>query len=305
VAFPGGGLTGDPIVDALRESGMSDKDILIMVGDGDSGIFESLVWGARKGMGRIPSFRGITPEGVAQALSVGVSPLTLDSYSQYKGGGVFYWMGSRYQGSSLGVRGIISVLKNQAHQRTQDIVRKTRKEETYQMNLDAPLGSGEGPSLRDLLGDSGTSRALQQEVAQDVLMAPGTMKALDRAVRSRLTTDSQRNIWDAIRYNPDLLTIKSTGIGVLPRALAQQVSEETGSEYKGKSSDVSARKTFLNNVLPAMQDALTDPDVADRLMKNKAVLEVLEGASSMGRSMRLSSSRVAFRFRMKQTAPGT
>ena len=83
LAYPEG-ISGDPIVDALRGAGMGNKDIMKMVGDADQGVFESLVWGARKGMGRIPSFRGITPEGIAQALSVGVSPLTLDHHASYR-----------------------------------------------------------------------------------------------------------------------------------------------------------------------------------------------------------------------------
>ena len=275
------GTPGNPIVEVLEAHGMSEKDIYQMVGYRDTGMFQALVWGAQKAMGGLQAIRGHSAEGIAQSIAAGISPLTLKWMKYGVGKGVFYWLGARAP-SRVSLGGIVSIAGKEAFNRSLDIVRKTRKEETYAQSLS---DGGEDEDSQAALRSVMRNPALQTDALQssEVMVSlrenPEVLKTLDRAVTRKLRTPKQLAVWASILNNPDFLVLSARGVGIQSRSLARSVAEITGTEYTS-SSEVTVRKIFNKNVLPAMQEALGDSDVAARLLRNRDLRELIEEATA-------------------------
>jgi len=274
----------DPIADVLRAKFQKTGESALMVGDRDLGFYDSLIWGARRALDRHQAIRGLSAEDIASSLAIGVSPLTLKWIKYGPNKGVFYYLGTKAQGRpKLTIAGIKSIASKESFNRAMDIVRKTRQEEAWARSLDAPASSsGEagGPTLGDMLvQEDPISSQHFVDLAARVLQNPEVTRLMNADMLRALKTPAQRAIWHVVRTNPDVLKITSKGIGVSPKELAQQVAEITRAEYKGKSSDVSARKTFLNKVLPAMQQVLSEGPVADLITRKREIMEIIQDAT--------------------------
>lgn len=279
--------SGEPnrLVDALRyEHGMSDKDIALMVGNRDTGLFASLVNGVSSVMSG-QTFRGLGAEDVAFPLAAGLSPLTGKPLKYGKGRGMFYWLGTKAS-PKISLRGIKSLAFKESKNRALDIIRGTRSEEQYQDTLDAPAGDGEGLSLQEMISQpESAGRANFVDLAAAIYQDPWVMKVIDREVKSLLTTERQEAVWQAIRQDPSMLKITPKGIGTSNKDLAKAVSRITGDPFT-RSLEVSTGKTFRTKVQPAMVEALADSQIAKKLLQKRHILETVQEMSRRPQSGR-------------------
>lgn len=269
--------TDNAIVSTLQyEKGMSSKDILAMVGNKDLGIFDALKWGAGKAMKGSGGIRGLTPEDIAMAIAAGISPLTGQHMKYGPGKGVFYWLGEKSP-SQISVRGISSIVGKEAYNRALDVVRGARKEETFAVPLEKPVGRGESPlTLSEVIsGGSSIGRADFVDLAAAVYQDPWAMGIIDSNVRSNLRGPVQVAVWEAIKADPSLIIVSSNKIGVQNKALAEAMTQASGEPFSPESSG----KIFRERVLPAMVDSLDNPAIAGRLLKNREILEIMQEAT--------------------------
>jgi hypothetical protein len=271
------------LIEKLRyDLGMDDREIAKLLGNKDTGIYAACVKGAAAGMGGHSSLRGLMADGIVTSVVAGISPVTLKAFDKYGAGqGLFQWLGSRAPKGTT-IRGIASVASKDVKNRAMDILRKTRKEEQWMSSIhEAPSGQSDdgesSMSLTELISEeTAMPTANFVDLAAAIYSDPWVMGLIDRGVKSKLTTDTQRAVWNAVRSDPSIIQVKPKSIGVSGRALARAVSKETGTEYNGKSSDVVAAKVFKTKILPAMQDALSDDNVSQRLVKNRQILDVIK-----------------------------
>lgn len=272
----------NPLVEALRyKLGMSDRDIGLMLGYKDTGIFQALIRGAQKGMGSLSNIRGLMPEDIASSIAAGISPVTLKSMKYGPNRGVFHYLGERAP-SNTSIRGIVNVTEKEAFNRTLDIVRKTSPNKIYTVDFDSPLKGedGESLSLAQLLADdTPLESASYQDLASAIFTDPWVMSVINNKVLEKLTTPNQIAVWNAIRQDPSLLIPSPSGMSVAGKALAKIVTQALGTPYTDRGSDVSVTKTFREKVLPAMSGALNDSDIAQRLLKNRAIAEIIAEAT--------------------------
>jgi len=284
--------TGEPnrIVDTLRyEKGMSDKDIALLVGNRDTGLFDSLMNGVKSVMGG-QSFRGLVGEDIVSSIAAGISPITGGPLKYGKGRGVFYWIGTKTP-SKISLQGVRSVVFKESKNRALDIIRGTREEVKYPVSLDAPIG-GDDPmspgslSLSQTLADpDSVGRANFVDLAAAIYQDPWVMGIIDREVRSELTTPQQEAVWQAIRQDPSMLNITPQGIGTSNQDLAKAVAKITGVPYS-RSLEVSSGKTFREKVQPAMVSALGDSEIAKKLLRKRHILEVVQESARRPSSTR-------------------
>jgi len=270
---------GNKIVDALRhQRGMSDRDISLMLGQRDTGLFASLMNGI---LGVMPTaVRGLEPEDIAMALSAGISPITGGPLKYGHGKGVFYHLGE-YAPGKVSLMGIKRITAMEARNRALDVVRNKSKEQST-VSIDAPIGTGEDVyTLADIIqGDTQVSRADYIDLAAAIYHDPWIMNILDEAVRESLKTPAQLAIWNIIKANPEHIKVTADNIGLASQAgLAQEVSKALGTPYEGKTTDINVGSTFRNKVWPAMKDALSDDVVAQRLLKNHHILDIIQEAT--------------------------
>jgi hypothetical protein len=270
----------------LYERGMDEADAKALLGNRDRKLFEALMAGVRSGMPR-EGVRGIEPLDVLQSLVAGISPITMKRYPQYKGGNVFWFLGSRApMGTSMA--GIARVLKEHGRKKATDVVRGTTRIDLGPSLSDrGPAESGRGQSedeanvLGDMLsGESAVTRADYVQMAEAIFQNPAIMRILDREVRSYLGGPGQIAVWEGVKNNPHYITVKADRrgeqvIGVDQQGLAEVVAKATGKAI----SPQAVGKTWRTKVWPAMKLAFQDSDLARALLKNRQIMEIVEEES--------------------------
>ena len=268
----------------LYERSMSEKDARALLGDRDRDLMGALLAGIKS---KMPSaVRGLTPEGVAQAIAMGISPSTLERFPSYKGGNVFHHLGATNKGGvTLG--GLTSVLRKHGANAAIDVVRRKELQDGGSLSLSDPalapvgLSNMDGPEavLEDILaGDSAVTRADYIEMAESIFKNPAIMRVLDKEVRSYLGGPAQIAVWDVMRNNPQFIAVKGSpqgepvvGLGDGAGA-AREFEKLTGTEVsKQRIGQIWSRKVW-----PAMREAFRDSNVARTLLRSRQVMEVID-----------------------------
>ena len=252
------------------EKGMSPADALRMVSERDTGVGRALL----RGVGKIikEPVRGLEAEDIAASVGVGFSPITGGPLRYGQGKGAYYHLGVTSPGK-ISIGGIMKALQLEGANRAKDVLRGTNELERTQTSLDAPIsGDDLTGMLQDIVSqEEPVGRATFIELADSLINDPGTMRIIDNEIRGSLGGELQEAIWKEIKINPDLLEIKSSGIGVKGQALAQAVSRALGREV----SRPAAAKNFKQKVLPAIMFALKDDSVARRALKKKEIYDII------------------------------
>jgi len=261
----------------IAEKGMSETDVKKMLQNADHGIWQAALSGAESAVPK-HGIRGLSAEGIAQAIVGGFSPITHGPLKYGQGKGFFYWLGTRAPGS-VSLNGLRSIAFKEVKNRAADVVRGTRDEETDAAQGDAPASlseDGQAALLVDTLQqESAVPRATYVDLASAIYHDPWVMGIIDREVRSGLRGEVQEAVWTAIKQDPDLLIIKSDSIGVASEALAKVVSKAIGRPTTSQA----VGQNFRQKVLPSIQLALEDSTMAKRLLKRRNILEIIEDAT--------------------------
>lgn len=257
----------------LYERKMDPGEAARLLGDRDTRLQEALMAGVRQ---VVPSegVRGLTSEGITNALAAGISPLTMDPYPAWKGGNIFWHTGHTAKGK-VSMGSLASILTKRGKQKAIDILRGAQEQELGGYHLDAPIGDDEaGATLHDAVsGDSAISRADYIALYEAIFKSPSIMAAVDKVVKAELKGPGQERVWDAVKLNPHLITINRDGrVGIEKAALAKEVERLFGEPISGTA----VRNTWVDKVWPAMLRAFKDSEVARRLLRKREVMEIIE-----------------------------
>jgi hypothetical protein len=279
--------TGAPnrIAEALLyERGMSEAEAKALVGDRDRKLPEALMAGVSKYLPSGKSYRGQDAQDIAQWLLMGISPSTMKPFPQYKGGNMFYFLGTQAP-AGLSMGGIARVVRDHAAKKTFDYIRGTTSIDLgLSLSDSGPASQGRGPTegpesvLEDVLsGESAVSRADYITMAESIFQNPAIMRKLDQAVRQFLGGPGQIAVWEVVKENPNFIQVKGSAqgepvVGLDQEAAAKEVVKLTGQEI----SPQAVGKTWRTKVWPAMRTAFRDSDVARALLRNRQIMEIID-----------------------------
>ena len=268
---------GEPnqIIDALKARDAELRDLILMVGNQDTKIFDSLIYGIARVTPK-GGIRGHQPEDIAQALSAGVSVITGEPLRYGPGKSVFYHVGVKWNGR-FSVKGLAFILGKEGKNRAYDVIRGTRREDTHSTSLDAPVGEESGSRVQDFLrGRGSVSRGDWAEFADAIYHDPAFIEELDKIVKSRLDGGMQLATWEAIKADPSVLVVTTEGIGLQSKKLAVRVAEAMGIDITKRDIRTSVYKIFMDKILPVLQGAFENENLLQKILKNRDILSIIE-----------------------------
>ena len=275
------GTGGNKIADILLyEKDMSEQEAMRLLGTRDTKLKEAIARGARKILPRDrESLRGLTLDIIVDDIADGFSPLTGERFPSYGGGDMYYHTGrSAKDKPKISMGGIAVALEKQGENKAYDILRGTREEELGAMYLDAPVGEGEaGSTLHDALGgESAISRADYIRLYASIFKNPTIMGAIDKMVMKELEgKPAQQRVWEVIRRNPDIIIVNKDGsIGASSSQLERAHELLFGEEETPSPSKL--RRHWVDGVLPSMQKAFKDSNIARDLLRKREIREIIE-----------------------------
>lgn len=279
-AITSGDYESNPIARKLViDLQVSPAEALRFVSANDQQIWSGLVYSSFSQMKPSGSIRGLSAEAIVNSIVFGISPITGNWMKYGQGKGMMYWLG---ENAPVGVTlaGVKSVATKEVANRTKDIVRGTTTEERTQTSLDQPAFMG-GTSFEEspetvLEYLSSDDDSFLESLASSILRYDSTLKIIDPAVKAKLRTPTQKEVWEIIKLEPSLLILKPNGgVGVEARELAKMLASRTGQAYTGKTMDVVAAKVFNEAVLPAMFGAIRSDEAVKELAKSRDILQVM------------------------------
>ena len=259
---------------------VKDKDLLPFISDKNEGVYLALVSAIASQMKGHQALRGIGPEGIASAVSFGISPITGEWLKKYGNkAGLWYYLGSTVKKPYIA--GLIKAAKKAGVQQGHDFVRATTGPEKQMLYHDVALQSDgdETETLLDLIqGDIDPTWTMG--FASTLLTSPNVLKVLDDKVAKGLKTPTQQSIWKVLVENPYLLTVSGSKdgkmeVGVKSKELAKKVAEDMGVEYYGKSMDVKIRKTFVEKIRHLMYKSFTSDQAAKEFVRSSDIRKVM------------------------------
>jgi len=267
------GEVDNRIIETLRyQKGVSEKDLRKLFGKADLKLFEALKAGAKAGMGG-GVVRGLSAEDVAMAIASGMSPLTGGPLRYGKGKNVFYHLG-KSAGNKITIGGLATILKAEAKNRAIDIVRGAAKGELDAADIDAPAyrdDEGDGSmTIGEMIEAPSQYRADYVDLLYAIFNDRSIVGIIDKEIAPLLRGEVQRQIWNEIKANPDLLNLRQGKVTVRNKELAQALGSGTSPQAAGK--------LFNQKVWPVIELALTDSSVTKKLLKNRQILQIIQEA---------------------------